>query len=121
MSKKQKQTSSFNAVKWLVVFLLLAGGLALNYQYIHIAWGIRGAVGLLYILGLLFIVLTTTQGASAKRFMQASKIELRKVVWPTRQETVQMAFIVAVMVMIASVLLWGFDALFFYLVSVVTR
>ena len=121
MSKKQKQVSRFNTLKWLAVFLLLAGGLALNYQYIHVAWGIRGAIGLVYVLGLMFVAQSTTQGASAKTFIRASKIELRKVVWPTRQETVQMAFIVAIMVMIASVLLWGFDALFFYLVSLVTR
>jgi preprotein translocase subunit SecE len=44
--------------------------------------------------------------------MREARAELRKVVWPTRQETVQTTLIVVVMVVIVALILWALDAVF---------
>jgi preprotein translocase subunit SecE len=55
------------------------------------------------------IALTSLPGRQLWRFAVDARMEVRKVVWPTRQETVQTTLIVIVMVLILGILLWLFD------------
>jgi preprotein translocase subunit SecE len=55
------------------------------------------------------IALTSVPGRQLWRFAVDARMEVRKVVWPTRQETVQTTLIVMVMVLILGTLLWLFD------------
>lgn len=57
------------------------------------------------------IALQTALGQTAWAFRRDAIIEVRKVVWPTRKETVQTTMIVLVVVMIMSLLLWALDSL----------
>lgn len=49
---------------------------------------------------------------SPGEFMRQVQSEMRKVVWPTRQETVTTAIFVAIMMMILAVFFLGVDSLF---------
>ena len=70
----------------------------------------------------LFIAFTTNKGKSFITFLQESRKELRKVVWPTRKEAVQTTLLIAVITVIVGTALWGMDSLFrsiiFYLTSI---
>jgi preprotein translocase subunit SecE len=55
------------------------------------------------------IALTSVPGRQLWRFAVDARLEVRKVVWPTRQETLQTTLIVIVMVLILGILLWLFD------------
>ncbi len=55
------------------------------------------------------IAATSTQGASLIEFSKGSRTELRKMVWPTRPETIQTTMIVLVMVVIIAIFLWLID------------
>lgn len=58
-----------------------------------------------------FVALQTTQGQSFVVLVKEANLERRKVVWPTRQETVQTTLIVVVFVVIVGLMLWGIDSL----------
>ena len=45
-------------------------------------------------------------------YFQNSRTELRKVVWPTRVETMQTTLIVSIVVIVAGVFLWFLDLFF---------
>ncbi|MWP50236.1 preprotein translocase subunit SecE [Gilliamella sp. Lep-s21] len=60
----------------------------------------------------LFIAMTTNTGKSFLLFLQESRKELRKVVWPTRKETTQTTLLIAVITIVAGLVLWGMDSLF---------
>jgi preprotein translocase subunit SecE len=62
----------------------------------------------------------TTQGKKALTFIKGARTELRKVTWPTRQETFQTTLVVFVMVVIMALILWALDSLFLWLVSLLT-
>jgi len=66
------------------------------------------------------IALKTELGVETLEFMQGSRAELRKVVWPTRAETTQTTLIVIAMVVIMGLLLWLLDVLLFWLVRLIT-
>ncbi|MCE4548477.1 preprotein translocase subunit SecE [Xanthomonas hortorum] len=56
-----------------------------------------------------FVFLRTGKGRETREFMSESRFELRKVVWPTRQEAIRTTWVVIVVVIILSLLLGGFD------------
>lgn len=67
-------------------------------------------LGLLVALGVsTAIVLQTAMGQQAWSFVGDARTEVRKVVWPTRKETIQTTLIVMVMVFIVATMLWMFD------------
>ena len=75
-------------------------------------------VGLLVmVLVAMVIALQTVAGRNSWAFAQAARTEVRKVVWPTRKETVQMTITVVIAVFIMSLLLWGFDSFLAWLVK----
>ena len=51
----------------------------------------------------------TAQGRAVWEFMKEARLELRKVVWPTRKETTQMTMVVVGLVVIAAAFLWIID------------
>ena len=107
-------------LKWLVVAVLIAAGLGANYYYSQQPWPLR-LLGWMFLLAVVCsIVYVTRQGKQAVSFARESRIELRKVVWPTRQETVQTTLIIAAVVVILSLLLWGIDGVLVWAIGWLT-
>lgn len=78
-------------------------------------------IGLLVIVGAaVAIVYQTALGKRLWQFATDSRTEVRKVVWPSRQETVQTTLIVFVMVLIVGIMLWLFDMLLMTIVKSLT-
>ncbi len=115
-NNKNENNVTLNKFRWLVVVVLIAAGVVDNMYYANVEWGIRASIGLVILVGALAVAASTVQGSLAMTFMKSAKVELRKVVWPTRQETVQMAMVVMAMVVVASLILWGLDMIFSALV-----
>lgn len=108
-------------LKWLVSALLLAGAIWAFYFFSDQAILPVRVIGLLAAIGVITaILLQTAQGRNAWAFIQDSQVELRKVVWPTRKETVQTTLIVVVMVILIAIFLWGLDSLFVWAVKMLT-
>ncbi len=57
------------------------------------------------------------RGGKLFKFMQGSRMELRKVVWPTREETVQTTIVVVIFVIIMSIILFLFDTILSRIIS----
>ncbi|TBW55958.1 preprotein translocase subunit SecE [Marinobacter halodurans] len=116
-SKAQQTTGRFDVLKWLVVFVLIAAGVVGNLYF--------GAESLLYrVLGLValalvaaFVALQTERGRRFALLLKEARVEIRKVVWPTRPELVQTTFIVVAFVLVVALLLWIMDSLISWLVS----
>lgn len=73
----------------------------------------------LVVAGLVFF--KTPQGKRLAAFTKETKIELRKVVWPTRDETVKTTGMIMVAVVIVAIFLWIVDALFSWMVQLLTN
>lgn len=63
-----------------------------------------------FVVGVL-VGLQSHQGKDFAAFVQSSRIELRKVVWPGRQETMQVTIVVLVMILALGLFFWGLDSL----------
>ncbi len=68
--------------------------------------------GLAVIVGLVLgglVFLGSSKGRQTREFLSESRFELRKVVWPTRKESIQTTWVVIVVVIVLSLMLGGFD------------
>ncbi len=120
INQGDKPTSKMDWLKWLTVAILIIAGLAGNYYYSQLAWPLR-LLGWLFLMAIVTAVaLQTLLGKQALDFARESRIELRKVVWPTRQETVQTTLVVALMVVVLGFVLWGIDGLLMWLIGWLT-
>ena len=95
----------------LMSLLLLLAGIVAFYYFSEIRLFYR-VLGLFVVLGLAgYIVYQTSFGKTVYTYVLESKIELKKVAWPTKQETTQTAIGVIVIVVIIGILLWLLDML----------
>lgn len=78
---------------------------------IWLAWFV-GSMGLAYF---------TQPGQAAFVFAKEAKLELEKVVWPSRQETTQTTMIVMAMVMVTGFILWGVDSSIMWTIGKLTH
>ena len=58
------------------------------------------------------VFVKSNQGDRFVHFLKETRIELRKVVWPTREETIKTTGIIMVAVVIVAIFLWIVDAFF---------
>ncbi len=109
----------FDTVKWLLVAVLVAVAVVGNSYFADqsLLYRVLGIVAMALVAGL--IALQTEKGASFWTLVKGSRTEIRKVVWPTRQETVQTTMIVVVFVLVVALFLWGLDSLLGWLISLV--
>jgi len=107
--KAEVQSSGMDSAKLGVALLLVAGAIALFYYFESYSLLLR-VVGMLAVFGLsVAIAMQTAVGRRTWEFIGDSKMEVRKVVWPSRQETIQTTLVVFVMVLIMALVLWFFD------------
>jgi preprotein translocase subunit SecE len=116
----QSNTTKRDWLKWLLVGILIIAGLGVNYYYSHQPWPLRLLGGLFLVAVVLGIISQTFQGRQALIFARESRMELRKVTWPTRPEVMQTTLVVAVMVIVLALLLWGIDGILMWLIGWLT-
>ncbi len=63
---------------------------------------------------------TTEKGSTFLSFAKESRTEVRKVVWPTRQEANQTTLIVLAATLIMALILWGLDGIIVRVVGFIT-
>lgn len=108
------ETSGFSNVDktklWVAVAIALAGLVAFYwFEGRQTIWARSGIlIGGFIVAGVLIAV--SAFGKFLKEFFVESHFELRKIVWPTRQETTQTTLVIFVVVLIISLMLFGFDS-----------
>jgi preprotein translocase subunit SecE len=106
--------------KWLLAVLLLSTGIIGFYYFTEHSLLLR-VISLLIVFGIAgFIASTTEKGQATISFLHESHLEVRRVVWPTRQETIQMTGVVLLMVVLVALIIWSLDSLLLWLVRLLT-
>lgn len=108
------------SVKWLVAIALLAGAVVGNHMYADQSVLLRAIGVVVAIAAGLAIASQTFKGRNFLAFAKEARIEVRKVIWPTRQETTHTTLIVMVATVIMALILWGLDGILFRAVGFLT-
>jgi preprotein translocase subunit SecE len=105
------QSGVLDILKLLIAVAAIIGGL---YSYYAFQFEIALPLRVLIVLGGtglgIAIAMTSMQGQRLWAFIQGSRVEIRKVVWPTKQETTQTAIAVFVFTLVMAVFFWLLDS-----------
>ncbi len=119
-AETQTQSSVFDIVKYVFSALLGIAAVFAFYYFSELPLLYR-VIGLLVAgLVVLGLMLTTTAGRGTWGFFLESKQEVRKVIWPTRDETTRTTMLVFAMVFTVGLILWALDAFLFWGIRLLT-
>ena len=112
--------SKLDTVKLLLALVLLGAGVA-GFYYLEDESQLYRVLALLAVSSVAIgVVYSTEVGKRIAGYMRDSRTEVRKVVWPSRQETIQTTLIVVVAVFIIGIFLWLLDMLLLWGVQLLT-
>ena len=123
MKKQVDSKKSGYSINTIVSIVILVASLAVFYlnplALTSLLFKVLILVAGLVVAGLVFI--SGSEGKSFVSFMKETKIELKKVVWPTREETTKTTAMIIIAVIIVSIFLWIVDAFFTWMVQLLTH
>lgn len=115
-----KNTNAASDLMWLVLAVAIVAAGIVGFYYVEDQFitPIRVAGLLVAVVAGLFVFGQSSQGRNLFRFMREADVERRKVVWPSRQETIQTTIMVLVVTIIVALMLWGIDTILRWLLRV---
>ncbi|MEH6359050.1 MAG: preprotein translocase subunit SecE [Pseudomonadales bacterium] len=111
------ESPKLDILKWGVVIALVGAGIAGNAYFADesLLYRLLALLVLAAVAG--FVALQTAKGRSFWQLLKDARVEIRKVVWPTKSETQKTTLIVMAVVVLVGLLLWALDSLLSLAVS----
>ncbi len=113
--EKAGATNALDMVKLALAAVLLVAGIVAYYYFDWTSWA-RIGVLLVGLIGAAAVAAFTGIGRAVREYLAESQFELRKVVWPTREETLRTTVVILIVVVILSLLLGLIDFLLKWIV-----
>ncbi len=114
------ENPGLDAMKSILAVALVVCGVVVFYLYQDHSVLYRALGFLAVVVVAIMLASTTDRGRFVLSFAKESQVEVRKVVWPTRQETMQTTLVVMVMVLVVGLILWLLDSFLLWGVKLLT-
>jgi preprotein translocase subunit SecE len=118
--ESQNRNKGKNIALWGLVFILLAAAVVGNSVFAEKSLLIRVVAVVIAFAAAAITALQTIQGKALLTFSRESIKEVRKVVWPTRQETIQTTLIIFAFTVVMGLFLFLIDGALIWLVELIT-
>jgi len=114
--------SDKNADKLIAItsITILVLGVAAFYYFSQVASGYRIVGLILTVCASAYLFSKTTAGRKLVAFCGDARIEVAKVVWPTKQEAFQTTFVISVVVFVVGLILWILDWFLFWAIALLS-
>ncbi len=112
--------SVLDTVKLALAAAILVGGIAGFYQFEQQSLLVSVSVILAAVALAVVVFMQTERGRALWKFIQGSRVEIRKVIWPTRTEAMQTTLTVFVFVLILGIFFWGLDMFLLWVTRLLT-
>ncbi len=109
-NKAEVLTNRLDPLLWIIIVAIVLGGVYANTVYLSVNVLIRAVAGIGLAVVAIGIALQTERGRAVWDLAKEARVEVRKVIWPTRQETTQTTMIVVVVVILVALMLWALDS-----------
>jgi len=106
---KVQVAGTADKVKLAIAILIVIAGVAGYYVLANQAAWMRWLSVIVSLVLAGVVVAFSRYGSEFRRFVELARIELRKIVWPTRQETLQTTLVVFGFVIVAGIFFWLLD------------
>jgi preprotein translocase subunit SecE len=119
-TKVEEQPTIVDTAKLALAIVVVLAGLVGYYYFADASVLLRALAVLLAVALGAVVAFTSLQGRMLWKFIQGARVELNKVVWPTREETLQTTLIVLFVALIGGVFFWLLDLFLLWLTTRVT-
>ncbi|MCK3658266.1 preprotein translocase subunit SecE [Pasteurellaceae bacterium Pebbles2] len=107
-----QKSTGLNRLLWLLAIAIIIAAAVGNVYFADLYSTAIRVVGIVVLLAIaLALAAITNQGTKARAFFSESRVELRRIVWPTRPEAMQTTLIVMGVTVVVSLILWAFDSI----------
>ena len=117
---QSESSNALDIVKWMAIIAILAAMVVANNMYPDTSMLIRAVVFVAVVAVCLGVASQTEKGRTFLGFAKESRAEVRKVVWPSRQEATHTTAIIGMVTLVVGVMLYGLDAFLMWSVGFVT-
>lgn len=119
-SQAKEGASVADVLKYVFSLVLVGAGIVAFYQFSEFSQLYR-VLGMVIVMVMsIAMMMTTAIGRDSWGFAQEARQEVRKVVWPSRSETMQTTLMVFAMVIIVGLILWFLDMFLFWAITSLT-
>ena len=109
--KMDSEGSNLDWIKWVAAAALVGAGIYLNSYFSAESLLLR-TIGLLFVAAIAgWAAAQTEKGGAFIDLCMEARVEIRKVVWPSRQETTQTTIVVLIVIFIVAIILWLLDSM----------
>ena len=120
LDKERTNNKVVDITAWIGVVGVTALAFFCSY-YFDYATPIKIILWIFWLIITLGLAYLTSTGQVVFAFAKEAKVELQRVVWPTRKETTQITLVVMAMVVATGMLLWGADTLMMWMIAKITH
>lgn len=122
VENKGVKSKGVNGALWAVALVLFAVAAVGNtYFATHFTLVVRILLLVVLLIGAVAAAAFTNQGQKAIGFIKDSRQEMRKIIWPNRQETTQTTLIVGAVCVVVALALWGIDSIIVAIINFLTN
>lgn len=118
---KNENIKIFEIIKWITIFVFLFSAIIGNYYYSNATPILRLIIVYILIIKAITLFFFTNKGKLAFIFIKKAKIEAKKILWPTRQETFYTTLIIFSITILMSLIFWGLDTILIFCISFFTN
>lgn len=120
-SEKSVKNKGVNGLLWTLSILLVAVAAVGNTYFAnHFPLIVRVILLVVLLIFAVGLAALTNQGLTAIGFLKDARLELRKIIWPKRQETTQTTLIVGAVCLVVALALWGIDSIIVAVINFLT-
>ena len=119
-TKVEEQPTFVDTAKLTLAIVVVLLGLVGYYYFAESPQVLRVVTVIVALAIAAGVAFTSLQGRSLWKFIQGARVELNKVVWPTREETLQTTAIVLVVALIGGVFFFALDVFLGWLITRIT-
>ncbi|QFQ32789.1 preprotein translocase subunit SecE [Buchnera aphidicola (Aphis fabae)] len=113
----QKKFKNIEKIKWIFICINFILCILIDYYFSKINFFIRISLIFFLISCTIGILISTEKGKSILLYVNASKSEMKKIIWPKYKETLYTTLIIIFVTIFMSLLLWGLDNIIFRLIA----
>lgn len=119
-TKVQPVKAKADTFLWIVIGIFIIAAIVTDRYFNEVVWSLRLVGWIVLSCILIFLIAQTEKGLRFWKFIKEARMEMRKVVWPTRPETTRTTLLVAAMVVIAALIMWGVDSILLVIIGWLT-
>ena len=116
VDQAEQAVTAADVAKYVLAAALVVGGIVAFYWFSQWPGPVRGLLAAAGVVAAAAVMALTAKGRQVREFASESLFELRKVVWPTTQETRKITGVILIVVVIVSLILSAFDFVISWLI-----